>query len=162
MDFSSSILILAFRDLIIAVILGALIGLEREIARKEAGVRTFSIISLGAALFVMISRLSFSDYLGIANYDPSRVLGQIIVGMGFLGAGIIIFEAREGKVKGLTTAAIMWATSAIGAAVGLELYALAGFATALIVLLNTLILPLEKKWDEKRYEKQSEEKTENK
>ena len=125
--------------------LGALIGLEREWARKEAGLRTFSLISLGAALFVIISRLSFSQYLGVSSLDPSRTLGQIIVGIGFLGAGIIIFREKEGRVEGLTTAAIMWATAAVGAAVGLELYGLAISAAILIVLINFVILPIEKR-----------------
>ncbi len=145
MDISSSIFLISLKGLILATALGALIGLEREWARKEAGLRTFSLISLGAALFVIISRLSFSQYLGISSLDPSRTLGQIIVGIGFLGAGIIIFREREGRVEGLTTAAIMWATAAVGAAVGLGLYELAISAAILIVLINFVILPIEKR-----------------
>jgi len=97
----------------------------------------------------MISRLSFSGYLGISSLDPSRTLGQIIVGIGFLGAGIIIFRQREGKVEGLTTAAMMWTTSAVGAAVGLELYWLAISATILVVLINFVVLPFEKQLEKK-------------
>jgi len=149
MDISSSIFILSLKSLILAAMLGALIGLEREWAQRAAGLRTFSLISLGAALFVMISRLSFSQYLGISNLDPSRTLGQIIVGIGFLGAGIIIFKQREGKVEGLTTAAMMWATAAVGAAVGLELYWLAISVTILIVLINFIVLPFEKRLEKK-------------
>jgi len=149
MDISSSVLILSFKSLILAVVLGALIGLEREWARKEAGTRTFSLISLGAALFIIISRLSFEQYLGVSSLDPSRVLGQIIVGIGFLGAGIIIFQQKEGIVKNLTTAAMMWVTAAIGATVGLGLYWLAILATFLVVFINITILPIEKKIEEK-------------
>ena len=149
MDISSSIFILSLKSLILAATLGALIGLEREWARKEAGLRTFSLISLGAALFVIISRLSFIEYLGVSSLDPSRTLGQIIVGIGFLGAGIIIFREKEGRVEGLTTAAIMWATAAVGAAVGLGLYELAISAAILIVLINFVILPLEKRLEKK-------------
>jgi len=149
MDISSSIFILSLKSLILAATLGALIGLEREWAQRAAGLRTFSLISLGAALFVMISRFSFSPYLGISSLDPSRTLGQIIVGIGFLGAGIIIFKQREGKVEGLTTAAMMWTTSAVGAAVGLELYWLAISTTILIVLINFIVLPLEKRLQKK-------------
>jgi len=149
MNISSSIFILSLKSLILAVALGALIGLEREWARKEAGLRTFSLISLGSALFVIISRLSFSQYLGVSSLDPSRTLGQIIVGIGFLGAGIIIFREKEGRVEGLTTAAIMWATAAVGAAVGLGLYELAISAAILIVLINFVILPLEKRLEKK-------------
>jgi len=149
MDISSSILILSLKGLVLAVLLGALIGLEREWAQRAAGLRTFSLISLGAALFVMISRLSFIQYLGVSNLDPSRTLGQIIVGIGFLGAGIIIFKERESKVEGLTTAAMMWVTSAVGAAVGLELYWLAISTTILIVLINFVVLPFEKRLEKK-------------
>jgi len=149
MDISSSIFILSFKGLILAATLGALIGLEREWAQRAAGLRTFSLISLGSALFVMISRLSFIQYLGVSSLDPSRTLGQIIVGIGFLGAGIIIFRQREGRVEGLTTAAMMWTTSAVGAAVGLELYWLAISATTLIVLINFVVLPFEKRLEEK-------------
>ena len=149
MDISSSIFLLSLKALILAATLGALIGLEREWAQRAAGLRTFSLISLGAALFVMISRLSFIQYLGISSLDPSRTLGQIIVGMGFLGAGIIIFKQREGRVEGLTTAAMMWVTSAVGAAVGLELYWLAISTTILIVLINFVVLPFEKRLEEK-------------
>ena len=149
MDISSSIFILSLKSLILAVVLGALIGLEREWAQKEAGLRTFSLISLGAALFIIISRLSFSQYLGISSLDPSRTLGQIIVGIGFLGAGIIIFQRKEGIVKNLTTAAMIWVTAAVGAAVGLELYLLAISATILILLINFVVLPFEKRIEKK-------------
>lgn len=145
MDISSSIFILSLKSLILAAVLGALIGLERKWAQKEAGLRTFSLISLGAALFVIISRLSFDQYLGVSSLDPSRTLGQIIVGIGFLGAGIIIFQRKEGIVKNLTTAAMMWVTSAVGAAVGLELYWIAIFTTILIMFINFVILPVEKR-----------------
>jgi len=149
MNIPSSIFLLSLKGLILAATLGALIGLEREWAQRAAGLRTFSLISLGAALFVMISRLSFIQYLGISSLDPSRTLGQIIVGIGFLGAGIIIFRQREGRVEGLTTAAMMWTTSAVGAAVGLELYWLAISATALILLINFVVLPFEKRLEKK-------------
>jgi len=149
MNIPSSIFLLSLKGLILAATLGALIGLEREWAQRAAGLRTFSLISLGAALFVMISRLSFIQYLGVSSLDPSRTLGQIIVGIGFLGAGIIIFRQREGRVEGLTTAAMMWTTSAVGAAVGLELYWLAISATTLIVLINFVVLPFEKRLEEK-------------
>ena len=149
MDIPSSIFLLSLKGLILAATLGALIGLEREWAQRAAGLRTFSLISLGSALFVMISRLSFIQYLEVSSLDPSRTLGQIIVGIGFLGAGIIIFRQREGRVEGLTTAAMMWTTSAVGAAVGLELYWLAISATTLIVLINFVVLPFEKRLEEK-------------
>jgi putative Mg2+ transporter-C (MgtC) family protein len=149
MNISSSILLLSLKSLILAAALGALIGLERKWAQKEAGLRTFSLISLGAALFVIISRLSFSQYLGVSSLDPSRTLGQVIVGVGFLCAGIIIFQGKEGIVKNVTTAAMMWVTSAVGAAVGLELYWIAIFTTILIMFINLVILPFEKRIEKK-------------
>jgi putative Mg2+ transporter-C (MgtC) family protein len=149
MDISSSVLLLSFKSLLLATALGALIGLEREWARKEAGTRTFSLISLGSALFIIISQLSFNQYLGISSLDPSRTLGQIIVGIGFLGAGIIIFQQKEGIVKNLTTAAMIWVTAAIGATVGLGLYWIAIGATFLVLFINIVIFPIEKKMESK-------------
>ena len=150
MNITSSILLMSSRDLLLAIVLGVLIGLERKLVQKEVGMRTFSLISLGSALFVMISRLSMSVYLGNSSLDPSRTLGQIIVGIGFLGAGVIIFEQREGKVRGLTTAAMMWVTAAIGAAVGLGLYGIAIIATVCVMLINLIILPIERRMDKPR------------
>ena len=150
MNMTSSILLMSSRDLLLAIVLGVLIGLERKLVQKEVGMRTFSLISLGSALFVMISRLSMSVYLGNSSLDPSRTLGQIIVGIGFLGAGTIIFEQREGKVRGLTTAAMMWVTAAIGSAVGLGLYWLAIFTTVFVLLINLIILPIERRMDKPR------------
>jgi len=150
MNMTSSILLMSSRDLLLAIVLGVLIGLERKLVQKEVGMRTFSLISLGSALFVMISRLSMSVYLGNSSLDPSRTLGQIIVGIGFLGAGVIIFEQREGKVRGLTTAAMMWVTAAIGSAVGLGLYWLAIFTTVFVLLINLIILPIERRMDKPR------------
>ncbi|MFA5360631.1 MAG: MgtC/SapB family protein [Candidatus Paceibacterota bacterium] len=149
MDISSGVLFLSFKGLILAGILGGLIGSEREWAQKSAGTRTFSFISLGAALFIIISRLSFEGYLGVSNLDPSRILGQIIVGVGFLGAGIIIFQPREGAIKNLTTAAMMWVAAAIGAAVGLELYWIAVFSTLLVLFINIVIFPIEHKMEKR-------------
>jgi len=149
MDISSSVLLLSFKSLLLAAALGALIGMEREWARKEAGTRTFSMISLGAALFVIVSHLSFGQYLSVSSLDPSRTLGQIIVGIGFLGAGIIIFRTQDGIVRNLTTAAMMWVTAAIGATVGLGLYWLAIFTTFLVLFINIVVLPIEKKVEDK-------------
>ncbi|MDD4994472.1 MAG: MgtC/SapB family protein [Candidatus Pacebacteria bacterium] len=149
MDISSSVLLLSFKSLLLAAALGALIGIEREWARKEAGTRTFSMISLGAALFVIVSHLSFGQYLSVSSLDPSRTLGQIIVGIGFLGAGIIIFRTQDGIVRNLTTAAMMWVTAAIGATVGLGLYWLAIFTTFLVLFINIVVLPIEKKVEDK-------------
>lgn len=115
--------------------LGALIGFEREITGKEAGLRTHSMVGLGSALFTVLSLESF------APGDPSRVAAQIVSGIGFLGAGAIF---RTGPlVKGLTTAAGLWAAAAIGMAAGAGMLAWAGVATIIAFLVLTALRPLD-------------------
>lgn len=116
-----------FVRLLIAVILGALIGYERERSGKAAGVRTHGMVSLGAALFAVISIYGF----GGAG-DPGRVASQIVPGIGFLGAGAILHE--RGSVHGLTTAASLWVTAALGLAVGLGMF-LMSLATSVFVFI---------------------------
>jgi putative Mg2+ transporter-C (MgtC) family protein len=113
--------------LVLAVLLGLLVGYEREQARKEAGLRTHGMVSLGSALFAIISIHGFG-YLG----DPARVAAQVVSGIGFLGAGAII--QQRAQVRGLTTAASLWATAAIGLAAGVGMLVLP-VATALLVFL---------------------------
>lgn len=108
--------------LLLAVIIGGLIGLEREMHAKAAGLRTITLITVGATLFTMLS-LDFGD---------DRVIANIVTGVGFLGAGAILFS--EGRVKGLTTASSIWVAAALGMAIGLGNYWLAG-AAALVVFL---------------------------
>lgn len=118
--------------LLVSGILGMLIGLERKSSHKEAGLRTFSLISMGCALFVLLENeiiVSQWKLLGanLLSIDPTRIIGQIVLGIGFLGAGLIIFH--EKKVHGLTTAATVWVTAAIGSAVGIGAYEIAIIAT---------------------------------
>jgi putative Mg2+ transporter-C (MgtC) family protein len=113
--------------LFIAMFLGIVLGIERALANKTAGMRTFSLVSIGAALFVIISQLVTGEFIGLTNYDPLRVASQIIVGIGFLGAGLIIYKGPG--VVGLTTAAGMWVAAGIGMAVGFGLYYVAVIAT---------------------------------
>lgn len=135
--------------LLLAIILGSLLGLEREWAKKEAGLKTFTLICFGSALFLIIARQALNQYVGVSNLDPSRILGQIIIGIGFLGGGVIIFEPEKKRLEGLTTAADMWVTAAIGAAVGLELYRLAIMSTVLITSLLIVLKPFERKVESK-------------
>lgn len=119
---------------IAALVLGGVIGLEREIAGKEAGIRTAMLVSAGASIFAMISIII--PYFAqvpieqLQNTIPDRVLSNIVVGIGFLGAGIIIKTGEH--VRGLTTAALIWATAAIGTLVGLGLIKFA-FSASLII-----------------------------
>jgi len=118
-------------QLILATVLGALIGLEREIKRKEAGLQTYSLVALGTCLFTLISIELFNSFLGKtgASLDLLRIIQAIAIGIGFIGAGVI-FRQSSGVI-GLTTAAGLWATAAIGIAVGVKLYFLAIFTTFL-------------------------------
>ena len=116
-----------FLRLLIAVVLGALVGYERERAGKPAGVRTHGMVSLGAALFAVVSLHGFGN-----TGDPARVAAQIVTGIGFLGAGAILHQ--RSNVHGLTTAASLWVTAAIGLAVGVGMVFMS-LATAILVFL---------------------------
>jgi putative Mg2+ transporter-C (MgtC) family protein len=111
--------------LALALTLSSSIGLERELRQKSAGLRTYTLVGLGSALFMMISKYGFFDVLeaGRVILDPSRVAAQIVSGIGFIGAGIIF--VRRDAVRGLTTAAGIWLTAAVGAAAGADLPILA-------------------------------------
>lgn len=129
----------------IAAALGAAIGLERERLERPAGLRTHAIVSLSAALMIIVSAFGFSDALGPDRYtvlDPSRVAAQVVSGIGFLGAGIIIF--RKNAVRGLTTAASIWAVAGIGLAAGGGLIAPACVATGFILAIQTGLRPIER------------------
>jgi putative Mg2+ transporter-C (MgtC) family protein len=112
-----------------ALVLSALIGLEREFRQKSAGLRTHSLVGFGAVLFMLVSKYGFFDVLhpGRIVLDPSRVAAQIVSGIGFIGAGIIF--VRRDSVQGLTTAASIWVTAAVGAACGAGLTMLGAAAT---------------------------------
>ncbi len=126
-----------FGQLTLALLLGTALGVEREIAKKKAGMRTFGLVSLGSCLFSIISvnALKFiggAEVIGAINFDPTRIAAQIVVGIGFLGAGIIIFDSS--KLRGVTTAAGLWVAAAIGMAVGYKFYAVATFTTFLVLI----------------------------
>lgn len=114
--------------LVAAVLLGALVGYERERTGKPAGVRTHGMVSLGAALFTVVSIFGF----GLST-DTSRVAAQVVTGIGFIGAGAILHE--RGSVHGLTTAASLWVTAAIGLAVGVGMFSMSLITTVLVFLL---------------------------
>ena len=111
----------------IAGLLGGMIGFEREIRAKEAGVRTHFIVALGSALFMIISQYAFSG-----RFDAARVAAQVVSGIGFIGAGVIIFQ--KNVVRGITTAAGLWVAAAIGLACGAAMYSVAIAATLMTVL----------------------------
>ena len=117
-----------------AALLGGLIGIERGFRAKEAGFRTHFLVALGAAVFMVLSAHGFDDVVFTENIrlDVSRIAAQVVSGIGFIGAGTIIFQRHA--VHGLTTAAGLWVTAAIGMAAGAGLYAIAAFTTVLVLL----------------------------
>ena len=125
--------------LFVAVVCGALIGIERPHRSKGAGIRTHILVALGAALFVIVSKYGFDDYLYIeaTGVDISRVASNIVSGVSFLGAGIIFL--RGDSVHGLTTAAGIWVTAAIGLALGSGLYVLGVVGTVFIILVQYIM-----------------------
>jgi putative Mg2+ transporter-C (MgtC) family protein len=132
--------------LILAAFLGGLIGFERERLSWVAGLRTHMLVCLGATLIMIVSQYAFHEVLheGLIMLDPSRVSAQVVSGIGFLGAGTIIF--LKNVVRGLTTAASLWAVAAVGLAVGGGLYLAAICTTALILLILAGIKPIEKRF----------------
>jgi putative Mg2+ transporter-C (MgtC) family protein len=128
--------------LVVAAVLGGLVGLERERLEWAAGMRTHALVSLGSALFMVVSIFGFSDILDEQHVilDPSRVAAQVASGIGFIGAGTIIL--RREVVKGLTTAASIWAVAAVGLAVGGGMFLAAVCATFLCLALLVLAKPL--------------------
>jgi putative Mg2+ transporter-C (MgtC) family protein len=122
--------------LALAALLGGLIGFERELREREAGLRTHLLVSLGSALFTIVGAYGFHAFLdsgaNVVRADPTRIAAQIVTGIGFLGAGAII---RQGlSVRGLTTAATLWVVAAVGLAAGAGYYGAAVSTTALVLL----------------------------
>lgn len=131
----------------LAAVCGAAIGFERELVEKPAGLRTHALVALGAAAFT-VAGYAAVDSAGVSRTDMARIAAQVASGIGFLGAGIIIFHGD--RVRGLTTAAELWAVAAIGVLSGLGFVATAGAATALILLVVVGGRPVEKVVDRVR------------
>jgi putative Mg2+ transporter-C (MgtC) family protein len=122
--------------LTLAAVLGGLIGFERELREREAGLRTHLLVALGSALFTIVGAYGFDAFLNtgasVVRADPTRIAAQIVTGIGFLGAGAII---RQGlSVRGLTTAATLWVVAAVGLAAGAGYYSVAVITTALVLI----------------------------
>src|SRR6478609_2489613 len=132
----------------LAAVLGGAIGVERELRDREAGIRTHLLVSLGSALFTLVSAYGFHEFLtsgdAVVRTDPTRIAAQIVTGIGFLGAGAII---REGlSVRGLTTAATLWVVAAIGMACGAGWYGPAAITTLFTILALGPLRILAYKW----------------
>src|SRR5213594_4248412 len=120
----------------LAAALGAVLGLERELREREAGLRTHLLVSVGSALFTIVSAYGFREFLtsgaNVVRADPTRIAAQIVTGIGFLGAGAII---RQGlSIRGLTTAATLWVVAAVGLAAGAGYYSGAVITTAIVLI----------------------------
>lgn len=133
--------------LLLAAIFGALVGLERERKNWSAGLRTHMLVCVGACLMMIVSSFGFADVLGKPNIDldPSRIAAQVVSGIGFIGAGTILFQ-KQGTIRGLTTAAGLWTVAGIGLAAGGGMYAAAAMTTFLAILILWALQPLEKKY----------------
>lgn len=125
----------------IAFVLGAIVGLDRTYRAKDAGFRTHILVCVGSALMMIISQYGFEDIVSTdtTRYDPARIAAQVVSGIGFIGAGTIILQKHI--VRGLTTAAGLWATAGIGLAVGSGMYAI-GIVTTVLTLLGLELFPL--------------------
>jgi len=134
-----------FARLFMAVILGGLIGLERQLAGKTAGLRTFSLVSLGSALLTIISIILSEKNL--PYFSIAIIPANIVTGIGFIGAGIIIFRGLH--PRGITTAAGLWVSSAVGMAIGFGLYFIAVFTTLLTILIFVIFWFFEEKFIKK-------------
>lgn len=127
-----------------ASIAGGALGMERESSNKSAGLRTNMIVSVGASIYVMISTTILE---GSTTGDPSRVMGQIVTGIGFLGAGVILHQGSN--VKGLTTAATIWCSAALGCLAGFGMYWELATSTVLIIIINSVLRKVDNQFAKK-------------
>ncbi len=137
--------IVMFGKLLLAMILGGVIGTERAvIAKQSAGTRTFGLVSLGACLLIVTGNFVDSAYLGVVNFLPMQIAAAIVTGIGFLGGGLIIF--RHDALHGATTAAGLWIAAGVGIAIGFGMYAVAIFTTILSLIMFTGMWYLENRF----------------
>jgi putative Mg2+ transporter-C (MgtC) family protein len=132
-----------FIRLAIAIALGGLVGVERTLAGKNAGMRTYALVSMGSAFFIIVSELVLAQYANTALSNPLIIASNIIVGIGFIGAGLV-FHRGDNHTTGLTSAAGLWVAAGIGMAAGYGLYTPALIATLLTLLVFTILWYIEK------------------
>jgi len=139
--FTSQNYFIPLLEVILSMVLGGFIGAERSIAGKTAGMRTYSLVAVGATLFVIVSQFLPADIHG----DILRFPSAIITGIGFLGAGLIVFREHKDSISGLTTAAGLWVAAGIGVAVGFGLYVFAIWTTLITLFIFTIMWDIEQK-----------------
>ena len=128
--------------LVTAACLGLIIGLERVLVHKEAGMKTHALVAMGAAVFALVSEALVQEYAHFPGLNPTMIPAQIVLGIGFLGAGSIMLQGS--KLRGLTTATGLWVVAGIGMAAGLGFYGLAFVSTALVLMILILVNIFEK------------------
>lgn len=143
--------------LLMAIILGGLVGMERTLAGKTAGMRTYALVAMGSALFVLVSQIVSAQFINLTNFDPLRIASQILVGIGFIGAGLVFHDNHHMRTSGLTSAAGLWVSAGIGMACGFHIYPLAIITALLTLLIFTILWYVEKGFKKVSY---SDEKTE--
>lgn len=134
--------------LLIAMAAGGVVGLERELSHKDAGLKTNMLVAIGACIYVLISVMISSKH---SNADPSRIIGQIVTGIGFLGGGVILHKGPS--VHGLTTAATIWCSAALGCVAGLGFYLETAICTVLVLIVNLAFKQLDNWFDEEKTKK---------
>jgi len=139
--------------LFVALFLGMVIGTERVWAHKTAGMRTYALVSMGSALFVIISNEMVKYYTGFSGLNPLMIVSQIVLGVGFLGTGLIF--AKESKLMGLTTATSLWVSAGIGMAAGFKLFNIAIIATALTLFIFIVLWFVEEQLKKSKFFKEN-------
>jgi putative Mg2+ transporter-C (MgtC) family protein len=139
--------------LFVALLLGMIIGTERVWAHKTAGMRTYALVSMGSALFVIVSNEMVKYYIGIPGLNPLMIIAQIVVGIGFIGSGLIF--SKESKLMGLTTATGLWVSAGIGMAAGFKLYNISIIATVLTLFIFIVLWFIEHQLKKTKFYKES-------
>ncbi|MCX6754861.1 MAG: MgtC/SapB family protein [Candidatus Nomurabacteria bacterium] len=137
----------------VALSLGMIIGIERVWAHKTAGMRTYALVSMGSALFVIVSNEMVRYYAGFSGLNPLMIIAQIVVGVGFIGSGLIF--SKESKMIGLTTATGLWVSAGIGMAAGFKLYSIAIIATTFTLFIFTILWFVEQQLKKTKYFKEN-------
>ncbi len=135
--------------LFVALFLGMVIGVERVWAHKTAGMRTYALVSMGSALFVIVSNEMVKYYSGFSGLNPLMIIAQIVVGVGFIGSGLIF--SKESKMMGLTTATGLWVSAGIGMAAGFNLYGIAIISTIFTLFIFTVLWFVEEQLRKTKY-----------
>ena len=144
--------------LVVALLLGGLVGVERTLAGKTAGMRTYALVAMGSALFMLVSIVVSSQLVGTAAFNPLFLAPQILVGIGFIGAGLVFHNNHDMRTSGLTSAAGLWVAAGIGMAAGFGLYYLAIISALLTLLIFTILWYVEKGFKKISYSDEKVEK----